>query len=43
MDAARDEATRWAQNAVEALAPLPASPAKAALRQFAEAVVDRTS
>jgi heptaprenyl diphosphate synthase len=43
MDAARDEATRWAQEAIETLAPLPASPAKAALRQFAEAVVDRTS
>jgi heptaprenyl diphosphate synthase len=42
MDAARDEATRWAQAAIDALAPLPQSPAKAALRQFAEAVVDRT-
>jgi heptaprenyl diphosphate synthase len=40
--AARDEAARWARNAVAALAPLPEGPAKQALRQFAEAVVDRT-
>ena len=40
--AARAEAVRWAQEAVEALAPLPESPAKQALRQYAEAVVDRT-
>jgi heptaprenyl diphosphate synthase len=40
--AARDEATRWAQDAVAVLAPLPESPAKQALRTFAEAVVDRT-
>jgi heptaprenyl diphosphate synthase len=40
--AARIEATRWANDAIEALAPLPESPAKQALRQFAEAVVDRT-
>jgi heptaprenyl diphosphate synthase len=40
--AARDEAARWARSAVEALAPLPEGPAKQALRQFAEAVVDRT-
>jgi heptaprenyl diphosphate synthase len=40
--AARDEATRWAQDAIEALRPLPEGPAKQALRQFAEAVVDRT-
>jgi heptaprenyl diphosphate synthase len=41
--AARDEAARWAQNAILALAPLADGPAKQALRQFAEAVVDRTS
>jgi heptaprenyl diphosphate synthase len=42
-EAARVEATRWAEAAVESLAPLPESPAKQALRQFAEAVVVRTS
>jgi len=42
MDAARDEAARWAQEAIGALDPLPESAAKVALRQFAEAVVDRT-
>nr|WP_269811319.1 polyprenyl synthetase family protein [Kineosporia rhizophila] len=42
MDAARDEAARWAQEAIATLDPLPESPAKVALRQFAEAVVDRT-
>ena len=42
MDAARDEAARWAQEAIATLEPLPESPAKVALRQFAEAVVDRT-
>jgi heptaprenyl diphosphate synthase len=42
MDAARDEATRWARDAVDTLSPLPDSPAKQALQQFAEAVVDRT-
>jgi heptaprenyl diphosphate synthase len=42
MEAAKDEAERWAQEAVATLAPLPASPAKTALQQFAEAVVDRT-
>ncbi len=41
--AARDEATRWAEQAIAALAPLPEGPAKQALRAFAEAVVDRTS
>jgi heptaprenyl diphosphate synthase len=40
---AREEAARWAAGAVAALAPLPESGAKAALRSFAEAVVDRTS
>jgi heptaprenyl diphosphate synthase len=40
--AARDEATRWAQEAVAVLDPLPEGPAKQALRAFAEAVVDRT-
>ena len=42
MEAAKDEAERWAQEAVATLEPLPASPAKVALQQFAEAVVDRT-
>ena len=41
--AARAEATRWAEEAVAALEPLPDSPAKQALRSFAEAVVDRTN
>jgi heptaprenyl diphosphate synthase len=40
--AARDEATRWADDAVAVLDPLPEGPAKQALRAFAEAVVDRT-
>jgi heptaprenyl diphosphate synthase len=40
--AARTEATRWAQDAVAVLDPLPEGPAKQALRAFAEAVVDRT-
>jgi heptaprenyl diphosphate synthase len=40
--AARAEAVRWAQDAIDALEPLPESPAKEALRQYAEAVVDRT-
>ena len=35
------EAKRWASDAVEALAPLPSSPAKQAMIAFAEAVVDR--
>ena len=42
MDAAKDEAARWAQEAVATLDPLPGSPAKTALQQFAGAVVDRT-
>jgi heptaprenyl diphosphate synthase len=37
------EAARWAQEAIEALAPLPAGPAREALQAFAQAVVDRTS
>jgi heptaprenyl diphosphate synthase len=41
-DAARDEAVRWAQDAVDVLKPLPESPAKQALRAFAEAVVVRS-
>lgn len=40
--AARDEATRWAQDAIKILEPLPESAAKQALQSFAEAVVDRT-
>lgn len=36
-----DEAKRWADQAVAALAPLPASAVKDALVKFAEAVVDR--
>ena len=42
-DAARAEAARWAQDAVDALAPLPQGPATTALRAFAAAVVARTS
>lgn len=42
-DAARREANRWAQEAVTALEPLPDSPARDALRDFAVAVVDRTA
>jgi heptaprenyl diphosphate synthase len=34
-------ARKWSAEAVEALAPLPDSPVKDALRVFAEAVVDR--
>jgi heptaprenyl diphosphate synthase len=43
MEEARAEASRWAREAVEALAPLPDGPATAALRAFAAAVVDRTA
>jgi heptaprenyl diphosphate synthase len=38
---AYEEAKRWADEAVEALAPLPDGPAKQAMTAFAEAVVDR--
>jgi heptaprenyl diphosphate synthase len=41
-EAARQEAARWAQEAVEALAPLPEGSAKQALRDFADAVVARS-
>jgi heptaprenyl diphosphate synthase len=40
---AREEAVRWAEGAVAALAPLPPSAANDALRAFAEAVVDRAA
>ena len=40
---ARDEAVRWAREAVEALEPLPASAAREALQTYAEAVVTRTA
>jgi heptaprenyl diphosphate synthase len=40
---AHAEAARWAAGAVAALEPLPESGAKAALRAYAEAVVERTS
>ncbi len=40
---AREEAVRWAQEAVDALAPLPPSRANDALRAYAEAVVARTA
>jgi heptaprenyl diphosphate synthase len=40
---AREEAVRWAQEAVDALAPLPPSRAHDALRAYAEAVVARTA
>ena len=38
-----DEARRWAREAVEALAPLPAGPVKKALTRFAESVVERSN
>lgn len=37
------EAKRWADDAVAALAPLPAGSVRTALEKFAEAVVDRTN
>jgi heptaprenyl diphosphate synthase len=40
---ARDEAVRWAREAVDALAPLPPSAALEALRTYAGAVVTRTA
>ncbi len=40
---ARDEAVRWARDAVAALEPLPPSAARDALRAYAEAVVARTA
>jgi heptaprenyl diphosphate synthase len=39
----RDEAYRWAREAVEALAPLPEGPVKKALTRFADTVVERNS
>ncbi len=42
-EAAYQEARRWALEAVEDLATLPESPVKDALRNFAEAVVDRSN
>ncbi len=42
-EAARREANGWAQEAVAALAPLPDSSARDALRDFAVAVVERTA
>jgi heptaprenyl diphosphate synthase len=41
LEEAYQMAKTWAAEAVEALAPLPDSPVKDALRVFAEAVVDR--
>jgi heptaprenyl diphosphate synthase len=41
--AAAAQASGWARQAVDALAPLPPSAARDALRDFAAAVVDRTS
>lgn len=41
LEEAYQMARKWAAEAVEALAPLPDSPVKDALRVFAEAVVDR--
>ena len=38
-----DEAHRWAREAVEALAPLPAGPVKKALTRFADSIVERSS
>ncbi len=37
-----DEARRWADEAVAALAPLPAGPVKKSLTRFAQAIVERT-
>lgn len=45
-DVTRDtltEARRWADEAVAALAPLPAGPVKKALTKFAEAIVERSA
>ena len=45
-DVTRDtlaEAQRWADRAVDALAPLPDGPVKKALTKFAEAIVERTN
>lgn len=39
----RDEAHRWAREAVDALAPLPEGPVKKALTRFADTVVERNS
>jgi len=39
----RDEAHRWADEAVAALAPLPDGPVKKALTRFAETVVERSN
>lgn len=41
--ATRDEAHRWAREAVEALEPLPKGPVKKALTRFANSVVERSS
>jgi len=38
-----DEAHRWAHEAVEAIAPLPAGPVKKALTRFADTIVERSS
>lgn len=37
------EAHRWARDAVDALAPLPAGPVKKALTRFADAIVERSN
>jgi heptaprenyl diphosphate synthase len=42
-EATRQEARRWADEAVAALAPLPAGPVKTALLAFSDHVVSRTS
>lgn len=42
-EAAYQEAKRWADEAINDLAPLPESTVKSALRNFAEAVVDRSN
>lgn len=38
-----DEAHRWADEAVAALAPIPAGPVKKALTRFAESIIERSS
>lgn len=42
-DRTRDEARRWAREAVEALEPLPEGPVRKALTRFAQTVVERSS
>jgi len=43
VDETREQAVRWANEAVELLAPLPAGSVKDALAAFAESLVDRSA